>query len=120
MPHKWNSSFIWCFTVLFCCGEDGYCINQPYRDPVTGLQNCQFRKEKLQLQISIHTELWLEKNEYNFLHHCGDLFSQFLVDRFAKIYTERLNYICNNKSKSRVEEYIQLRDAIGKRDVNAD
>ncbi|UYV71019.1 hypothetical protein LAZ67_8001425 [Cordylochernes scorpioides] len=42
----------------------------------------------------------------------GQLFSQYIVDMYAKIESERLLYIRLNQKELRVEEYIHLRDAI--------
>ncbi|GFQ99776.1 ATP-dependent DNA helicase [Trichonephila clavata] len=41
-----------------------------------------------------------------------NLLNQFLVDMFAKIESERLNWIRQNQKKLRNEEYIHLKDAI--------
>lgn len=35
-----------------------------------------------------------------------------MVDTYAKIESERLNWICNNQKKLRTEEYIHLDDAM--------
>lgn len=40
------------------------------------------------------------------------LFSQFIVDMYAKIETERLVYIRTNQRRLRAEEYVHLRDAM--------
>lgn len=42
-----------------------------------------------------------------------------MVDEYAKIETERLNYIKNNQVKLRADSYIHLKDAIGRRDIEA-
>ncbi|UYV76661.1 hypothetical protein LAZ67_14001628 [Cordylochernes scorpioides] len=42
----------------------------------------------------------------------GQLFSQYIVDMYAKIESERLLYIRLNQKELRVEEYIHLRDAV--------
>lgn len=44
------------------------------------------------------------------------LFNQFLVDMYAKIETERLNFIRFKQSKLRAENYVHLKDAMCKGD----
>lgn len=56
--------------------------------------------------------LMLRQNENNHILRCGRLFHQYAVDMYAKIETERLNFIRFNQRKLRSEEYIHLRDAI--------
>lgn len=47
--------------------------------------------------------------EDNFILRCGKLFHQYGVDMYAKIESERLNYLRFNQAQ---EEYIHLQDAI--------
>ncbi|KAE9541875.1 hypothetical protein AGLY_003866 [Aphis glycines] len=47
------------------------------------------------------------------------LMRQFLVDIYAKIETKRLNFIRNHQKQLRAENYIHLKDAVGRNDVNA-
>lgn len=54
----------------------------------------------------------LRNCEENHILKCRRLFHQYAVDMYAKIETERLNYIRFNQQKLRSEEYIHLRDAI--------
>lgn len=56
--------------------------------------------------------LMLRENEDNYFVKCRKLFPQYIVDMYAKIETERLNFIRFNQSELRSEEYIHLRDAI--------
>lgn len=56
--------------------------------------------------------------QINHLLYFRSLFSQFLVDVYAKIETERLNYIRHNQSKLRAENYIHLKDAVGRQDTD--
>lgn len=50
--------------------------------------------------------------EQNYILRCGKLYHQYIVDMYAKIETERLNFIRFNQAKLRSEEYIHLQDAI--------
>lgn len=56
--------------------------------------------------------LMIRENEDNHILKCRRLFQQYAVDMYAKIETERLNFIRFNQKKLRSEEYIHLRDAI--------
>lgn len=48
----------------------------------------------------------------NYILRCGKLFHQYVVDMYAKIESERLNYIRFHQRQLRSEQYIDLRDAI--------
>jgi hypothetical protein len=50
--------------------------------------------------------------EDNFILRCGKLFHQYAVYMYAKIESERLNYLRFNQAALRSEEYIHLQDAI--------
>jgi len=50
--------------------------------------------------------------EDNFILRCDKLFHQYAVDMYAKIESERLNYLRFNQAQLRSEEYIHLQDAI--------
>lgn len=63
--------------------------------------------------------LMIRQNQENHVLKCRKLFHQYVVDMYAKIETERLNYIRFNQRKLRSEEYIHLRDAINN-DGNAE
>lgn len=54
----------------------------------------------------------LRNNEYNNILQCRRLCHQYVVDMYAKIESERLNFIFHNQSKLRCAEYIHLRDSI--------
>jgi hypothetical protein len=51
----------------------------------------------------------VREGEDNYLVNYRSLFSQYLVDEYAKIETERLNYIKNNQAKLRADSYIHLK-----------
>ncbi|CAK1603055.1 unnamed protein product [Parnassius mnemosyne] len=61
----------------------------------------------------------IKEEEDNYLVNYRALFSQYLVDEYAKIEKERLNYIKNNQAKLRADSYIYLKDAIERQDVEA-
>ncbi|XP_054091759.1 uncharacterized protein LOC128923523 [Zeugodacus cucurbitae] len=56
--------------------------------------------------------LMIRPQETNFILRCNQLSHQYIVDMYAKIESERLNFIRYNQARLRSEEYIHLRDAI--------
>lgn len=50
----------------------------------------------------------IRKNNSNYLHYFRQLFNMYLVDMYAKIEIERLNFIRYNQCKLRVDNYIHL------------
>ncbi|XP_074108441.1 uncharacterized protein LOC141533449 [Cotesia typhae] len=100
------------YPLMFFRGEDGYYINIPKRDAKTRsplkktVSASEFYSYRLMERVSEICHLVLFRN----------LFNQFLVDMYTKIETERLNWIRNNQTKLRSEEYIHLKDAMVKRD----
>ena len=63
--------------------------------------------------------IMVRANESNHLHKTRGLFQQFLVDMYAKIETERMDYIRNNQPLLRADTYEHLRDAINNdKDLN--
>ncbi|XP_030762655.1 uncharacterized protein LOC115887381 [Sitophilus oryzae] len=104
------------YPLLFCRGEDGYSISVPQRDPLT---NQIFRKTVSAASFYAY-RIMIRQGEHNHLMYFRSLFSQFLADMYAKIETERLNYIRNNQAQLRTDSYIHLRDAIGRQDADGD
>ncbi|XP_067131955.1 uncharacterized protein [Centruroides vittatus] len=103
------------YPLMFCWGDDGYSINIPQCDPTTKLP-----LKKTVSAVSFYSyRIMIRKGEDNFLVKYRALFSQYLVDEYAKIETERLNYIKNNQAKLRADNYIHLKDAIGRQDTEA-
>ncbi|KAL0860565.1 hypothetical protein ABMA27_009936 [Loxostege sticticalis] len=104
------------YPLMFCHGEDGYNFAIHNVDPHTGAPNHNKKTSALQFYSYM---IQLRQNEHIYLHRFKGLFSQFLVDMYAKIETERLVFIRTNQRKLRAENYVDLRDAI-QRDSNAD
>lgn len=100
------------YPLMFCRGEDGYYINIPQRDAET--------KAPLKKNVSatdFYSYRLMERDDEEcYLLLFRTLFNQFLVDMYAKIETERLNWIRNNQKKLRSEEYVHLKDAMTKTD----
>ncbi|XP_024888866.1 uncharacterized protein LOC112465530, partial [Temnothorax curvispinosus] len=102
------------YPLLFCRGEDGYSIALSQRDPQTKLP----LKNTVSAASFYSYRIMVREGEVNHLVYFRSLFSQFLVDMYAKIETERLNYIRNNQVQLRADSYIHLRDAMGKQDAD--
>lgn len=103
------------YPLLFCRGEDGYSIALPQRDPETKLP----LKKTVSAASFYSYRIMVRQGEVNHMVYFRSLFSQFLVDMYAKIETERLNYIRNNQAQLRADSYIHLRDAVGRQDAEA-
>lgn len=96
------------YPILFCRGEDGYHLNIKMIHPVSGMET----EKKVSAMNFYSYRLMIRQNEDNNILKCRRLFNQYVVDMYAKIETERLNFIRFNQKKLRSEEYIHLRDAV--------
>ena len=90
------------YVLLFSRGDDGWHINIPLigssrRTRVTPMQFYSYR-----LQI----------RDGDWLQHAGRLYQQYMVDQYAKMEQERLNYLRLNQSTLRAEMYQGAVDAI--------
>ncbi|CAK1600883.1 unnamed protein product [Parnassius mnemosyne] len=95
---------------MFCWGDDGYSINISQRDPTTKLP-----LNKTVSSASFYSyRIMIKEGEDKYLVNYRALYSQYFVDEYAKIETERLNYIKNKQAKLRADSYIHLKDAIGR------
>lgn len=59
----------------------------------------------------------IRKDEYNYVMYYRFLFNKYLTEIFAKI--ERTNYIRDNHVQQKLNNYIHLKDALGRLDANA-
>ena len=57
---------------------------------------------------------------FNVIHRMGRLFQQYIVDMYAKIELERLNYIRNHQTHLQAEVYQGLADAVQNSDSQVD
>lgn len=103
------------YPVLFCRGEDGYSVDIPQCDPVTKLP----LKKTVSASSFYSYRIMIRPDETNHILQCRSLFCMFLVDIYAKIETERLNFIRANQAQLRADNYIHLKDAIGRQDCDA-
>ncbi|XP_057335011.1 uncharacterized protein LOC130673819 [Microplitis mediator] len=102
------------YPLIFSRGEDGYSICIPKIDPAS---NEASDLKTVSAMCFYAFRIMIRKNNHNHLHYYRSLFSQYLVDMYAKIESERLVYIKTHQAHLRAENYIHLQDAISK-DVN--
>ena len=93
------------YPILFPFGTDGYHI---YLKGTTG------RKITMSQYYSYH----LMVRDGNYLLTAKRLFQQFLVDMYAKIETERLQFLRREQQSLRVDNYNSLRDSLLASDGN--
>lgn len=103
------------YPLLFCRGENGYSVDIPHFDPKTKM----FVTKSVSAAEFYSHRLMIREGEDNHILHFRSLLSQFLVDMYAKIETERLNYIKFHQKKLRAEEYVHLQDAVRRQDADA-
>ncbi|XP_050056156.1 uncharacterized protein LOC126549818 [Aphis gossypii] len=103
------------YPLMFCHGEDGYSISIRLCNPTTKLP----LEKKVSAASFYAYRIMIRQDEVNHIVYFRSLFSQFLVDIYAKIETERLNFIRNHQKQLIAENYIHLKDAVGKNYVDA-
>ena len=95
------------YVLLFPLGDNGWHLKIPHSKGKGDITAMEFYSFRLMVRSSI-----------SYLHLFGRLFHQYLVDMFAKIEQQRLNYIKFNQQKIRVDLYSGLADAISFGDSN--
>lgn len=96
------------YPLIFWQGQDGYHFNIQQIDPATGVET----NKKVSAMQYYAFRIMTRDGKYNHILNCRQLFQQFIVDMYAKIETERLEFIRHNQRKLRSDEYIHLRDAM--------
>ncbi|XP_054290927.1 uncharacterized protein LOC129005912 [Macrosteles quadrilineatus] len=104
------------YPIMFPRGEDGYNLELYQTNPTTGAATT----KKVSCKAFYAYRIMIRDQQTNHILMCRQLFQQFIVDMYAKVESERLNYIRFNQSKLRVEDYIHLRDAVANDGVAAD
>lgn len=97
------------YPLMFPYGEDGYKINLMLSNPI---DHNPLPGKHLTSAMFYAYRIMIRDNDFNRLSHYCSLLSQYLVDMYAKIETERLNYLRHNQTKLRVESYAAIRDAM--------
>lgn len=95
------------YPLLFSLGEDGYNISVFQVDahgmPTNSIVSC----------MNFYAyRMMVRSNEFNHLLRGGRLLLQYQVDMFAKMETERLNYLRHSQQRLRAAAYTNLRDAV--------
>jgi len=96
------------YPLIFWNGEDGYHFELRQVDVRTGNPSTR----KISAMDFYAFRLMFRVGSFNCILRCRRLFLQFAVDMYAKIETERLQYLRYNQTRLRAEEYIHLQDAV--------
>ncbi|GBP82283.1 hypothetical protein EVAR_86637_1 [Eumeta japonica] len=97
------------YPLIYFHGEDSYNFGRYQVNPSTRITN--YNKKISALQFYSY-QIQIRRNCFNYLQRFRGLFTQFIVDMYAKIETERLIYIRTNQTRLRAEDYVHLRDAM--------
>ena len=112
--HPWYDALQ--YPLLFPNGEDGYNIHLRQVNPETGLAT----NAKVSAMDFYAYRIMARANSFNRLLRARMLFHQFLVDVYAKVETERLDFIRFNQRQLRAAEYVHLKDAVDRQGANND
>ena len=92
------------YPLILPFGQDGFDMNKKIQSNQKSDTLLQFYKFHLMVR---------EDATKNHLHRCGELFQMYLVDQFAKIEAERINYIKHHQEELRADQYQRIVDAAG-------
>ena len=95
------------YPLLFPNGEDGWSINLHEHSKIT-----------IQQWVCYYMQIRMFNKETSLIHRGGRLFQQYLVDSFAKMEQDRLNFIKYNQAAIRADCYQGLVDSIGSYTAN--
>ena len=104
------------YVLLFPRGEQGWSQAIPYRG---GHPTNVPRLGRVSMREFYAFRLQTRPSESPHLLYAGKLLHQYIVDAWAKIELERLNYFRNNQSTIRSELYDAIGDAVRQDDFNA-
>lgn len=104
--HRFYDSYQ--YPLLLWQGMETYHFNLRQVDPATGLAT----SRKVSAMSYYAYQLMVRDDGNDFLLNCGQLLNQFVVDMYAKIETERLAYLRTHQENLRVDEYVNLADAM--------
>ena len=89
------------YVLLFRSGNNGWLLKIPHSRGNGNIIPMEYYSYRLMVRSAV-----------SYLHLCGRLYHQYLVDMYAKVEQLRLNYIKCNQQKIRVDLYSPLADAI--------
>ena len=105
------------YPLLFPYGEDGYRIDIKWNPNFTGKQP---RRNRISMRSFYAFQFQQRLHEGNTLLRAGRLFQQYIVDSYASIEEDRLDYVRQNQNNLRSEIYKGIQDAITRGDTNAE
>lgn len=97
------------YPIIFSKGQEGYHFQIPQIDPETRFS---LPHKKVSCMDFYAYHMMVRKDDFNVLSRCRQLASQFYVDMYVKVESERLRYIALNQKKLRTENYVHLHDAV--------
>ena len=104
------------YPLLFPYGEDGYRIDLNW---VTNHVTEQSSRKRISMRAFYCYQLQQRLDQGNTLFRSGRLFQQYLVDAYASVEEDRLDYIRKNQKTLRSEIYQGIQDAVLKGDTDA-
>jgi hypothetical protein len=84
------------YPLIFPHGDDGYCFSDHAPANHFKVSAMKFYAFRLMMRRG---------EDFNILPTCQRVMQQYIVDMYAKIETERLNFLWRDKKKIRSEEY---------------
>ena len=105
------------YPLFFPHGEDGYTIDIKYQSQG---RRKQVQRQCVTMQEYFAYEIQIRLNKKSTLLRGWKLFHQFLVDAFATVEGDRLDYIKVNQKQMRSDLFQGFRDAVCRGDIEAD
>lgn len=97
------------YVLLFPHGEDGCC---------TGIQKNNLNCDKNVTMMEFYSYRLMQRTGFNLILRSGRLLHHYVVDMYAKIEKERLNFCLMHQHELRAELYQGLADAVSSGDAN--
>ncbi|CAL8077537.1 unnamed protein product [Prunus armeniaca] len=104
------------YPILFPYGEDGYTPDLKWNNGYKGRES---KRGRIPMRAFITYQIQERAPQLDTLLKGGRLFQQFLVDAYATLEEDRLDYIRKNQKNLRSEVYKGIYDAISKGDNDA-
>ncbi|XP_048442136.1 uncharacterized protein LOC103940193 isoform X3 [Pyrus x bretschneideri] len=104
------------YPILFPYGEDGYRPDLKWNENYKGKKT---KRQRIPMRAFIAYQIQEREPPLSTLLRGGRLFQQYLVDSFATLEEDRLDYIRQNQKKLRSEVYKGIYDAFSKGDTDA-
>ncbi|XP_050123958.1 uncharacterized protein LOC126601311 [Malus sylvestris] len=104
------------YPILFSYGEDGYRPNLKWNENYNGQKS---KRQRVPMRAFIAYQIQERQPGLTTLLKGGRLFQQYLVDSYATLEEDRLDYIRQNQKNLRSEIYKGIYDAVLKGDNDA-